>query len=71
MPSLTRYYLILFLLLVPFVVLGQKFHADFKNQVSLWSTLNYVDKTNTQLGARYIPTLSLSDSLKNGRLARC
>jgi hypothetical protein len=68
MLSITRDYLILFLLFVPSVVLGQKFHARFKNQVSLWSTLNYVDKTNTQLGARYIPTLSLSDSLKNGRL---
>jgi hypothetical protein len=68
MNSRIKYYLILFFQIASSGVFGQKFHADFKNQVSLWSTLNYVDKTNSQLGARYIPALSLSDSLKNGRL---
>jgi hypothetical protein len=63
-----KYSLFLSFLIVPVESIGQKFHADLKNQVSLWSTLNYVDKTNFQMGARYIPTLSLSDSLKKGRL---
>ena len=59
-----KYFLFLSFLIVPVESIGQKFHADLKNQVSLWSTLNYVDKTNFQMGARYIPTLSLSDSLE-------
>lgn len=63
-----KYSLFLSFLIVPVESIGQKFHADLKNQVSLWSTLNYVDKTNFQMGARYIPTLSLSDSLKKGRI---
>jgi hypothetical protein len=63
-----KYYLIFVLMIIASKAYGQKFHAGFKNQVSLWSTLNYVDKTNSQLGARYIPTLSIYDSLKNGQL---
>ena len=63
-----KYFLFLSFLIVPVESIGQKFHADLKNQVSLWSTLNYVDNTNFQIGARYIPTLSLSDSLKKSRL---
>ncbi|HOW32748.1 MAG TPA: hypothetical protein PLP88_14385, partial [Bacteroidales bacterium] len=39
----------------------------FENQVSGWATLNNGDPLQYQAGGRYIPDLSITDSLKNNR----
>lgn len=56
------------MLLVEHGLSGQRIKVRLKNQVSLWTTLNSTDQTHFQAGARYIPSLSVSDSLRNGRL---
>ncbi len=63
-----KYTLSLILLVFPSVLMAQKINLQLKNQISLWSKGNYATQTNYQLGARYIPSLSITDSLKNGRL---
>jgi len=62
------YTLILTLLALPAGLKAQKIQARLKNQVSLWSAVNHTSRTNYQAGARYIPSLSVTDTLKNGQL---
>jgi hypothetical protein len=47
----------------PLALNAQHVKALFENQISGWTTVNFNDHTGYQLGGRYIPTLSLSDSL--------
>jgi hypothetical protein len=63
-----KYFLTLMVLIIPAVAIAQKVQFRFKNQVSLWSTVNHTTQTNYMVGARYIPTLSIADSLKKGGL---
>ncbi len=64
----SQYYIFLtFLVLIPAVLQAQKVKAQFENQLSGWTTVNFNDQTGFQLGGRYIPTLSLSDSLKRSQ----
>lgn len=44
---------------------GQQLHFKLDNQISSWGTFNINDPPEYQFGARYIPTLSITDSLKN------
>jgi len=46
---------------------GQSRYLQFKNQISTWSTVNFHDPVIYQFGGRYIPTLNITDSLKNNR----
>jgi len=55
--------MLILVLMVPLVSNAQKVKARFENQFSGWTTVNFNDQTGYQLGGRYIPTLSLSDSL--------
>jgi hypothetical protein len=43
-------------------------HARFENQISSWFSMGFADPVNYQAGGRYMPALSLSDSLKHNRL---
>jgi hypothetical protein len=63
-----KYLLTLMLFVFPAGAIAQKVQFRLKNQVSLWSAFNHTTQNNYQLGARYIPTLSVSDSLKKGHL---
>jgi hypothetical protein len=56
------------LLVCPVAMHAQKVKARFENQISGWTTVNFNDQTGFQLGGRYIPTLSLSDSLGKSRM---
>jgi hypothetical protein len=60
---------ILFILLMAFPVVlnAQEVTAHFENQFSGWTTVNFNSFTGFQAGGRYIPTLSLSDSLGRSR----
>lgn len=51
----------------PAVMNAQKIKAHLENQISAWTTVNFNDQTGFQAGGRYIPTLSLSDSLKRSQ----
>jgi hypothetical protein len=42
--------------------------ARLENQVSSWFAMGFSDPLNYQAGGRYIPTLSLADSLQHSRL---
>lgn len=53
------------LLLFAITCLGQQIRPVLENQISSWGTLNISDPVKSQLGVRYIPTLSITDSLKN------
>lgn len=55
--------LIAFLLVMPVVLKAQKVKTLFENQFIAWSTVNFNEQTGFQLGGRYIPTFSVSDSL--------
>lgn len=46
---------------------GQRWHLQFNNQVSTWSTVNFHDPLICQVGGRYIPTLNITDSLDKNR----
>jgi hypothetical protein len=46
---------------------AQKIKTQFENQFSGWTTINFNDQTGFQLGGRYIPTFTISDSLKRSR----
>jgi hypothetical protein len=56
--------LITLLLAFPVTLHAQKVKTRFENQFSGWTTVNFNDHTGFQLGGRYIPTLSVSDSLR-------
>ena len=51
----------------PVALYAQKMKVRFENQISGWTTVNFNDYTGYQLGGRYIPTLSLSDSLQRSQ----
>jgi len=55
------------LIFLSVVIKGQKIQYILENQVSGWATLNDGNPLQYQLGGRYIPDLSISDSLKNNR----
>lgn len=57
----------IFILLSAISSSGQKLQFSFDNQISSWGTLNIKDPPEYQFGARYIPTLSITDSMKNSR----
>jgi hypothetical protein len=59
--------LITLLLAFPVTLHAQKVKTRFENQFSGWTTVNFNDHTGFQLGGRYIPTLSVSDSLRNSK----
>jgi hypothetical protein len=62
-------YHILFAFWIAFPVASNAQHvkALFENQISGWTTVNFNNHTGYQLGGRYIPTLSLSDSLQRSQ----
>lgn len=62
------YTLVLILIVYPAFTIAQQVRLKLENQVSAWSTVGFDDPVNYQFGARYIPTLSLSDSLKKSRI---
>ena len=57
----------LFLLVFTTLSFSQGMHLSLENQVSGWGILNFSDPVQSQLGGRYLPTLSVIDSLKNNR----
>jgi hypothetical protein len=59
--------LLTLLFVFPVVVHAQKVNAKIENQFSGWTTVSFNDQTAFQLGGRYIPTLSLSDSLRRSQ----
>jgi hypothetical protein len=59
-------FLSLFVLL-PSKLRAQKLKASCENQFSGWTTVNFNAGTGFQAGGRYIPTLSLTDSLGRSR----
>lgn len=63
-----RYCLAIIFIVLPVAAIPQKARVSLKNQISLWSAVNHAGQTNWQVGERYIPSLSVSDSLKNGHL---
>jgi len=49
-------------------ITGQKTQLNLKNQVSGWATAGFSDPFSYQFGMRYIPTLSIADSLGKNRI---
>jgi hypothetical protein len=56
------------MMLLPEAGKAQRIHAKLENMLSGWATVNFADPVNYQFGGRYIPTLSVSDSLAKDRL---
>jgi hypothetical protein len=56
------------LLIVSTLSYGQKMRLRLDNQVSSWGTINFSDPLKYQLGGRYLPTLSLLDSLQKSQM---
>lgn len=50
------------------MISAQKLHARLENQISSWFAMGFNNPVNYQAGGRYIPTLSLADSMSNDRL---
>ena len=67
MKKAVRYIFCAFWIVFPLALNAQKVKTQFENQISGWTTVNFNDHTGYQLGGRYIPTLSLSDSLGKSR----
>lgn len=55
------------LIILPVALDAQKVKTQIENQISGWTTVNFNEQTGYQLGARYIPTLSISDSLRGSQ----
>ena len=47
---------------------GQRVKFRLANQISGWTTANFSDTMRFQTGGRYIPVLSISDSLSGGKM---
>jgi hypothetical protein len=63
-----NYHIVLIALVTfPVVLDAQMVKVGFKNQISTWTTVNFTSPTGYQVGGRYIPTLSLTDSLQKTR----
>ena len=60
-------WLYLVILILPPAAYGQKLIFNLNNQVSSWGTINFSEPVKYQFGGRYIPTVTISDSLKNNR----
>lgn len=67
MRNAPAHILLMFLLVCPVELYAQKVKTLFENQFSGWTTVNFNDQTGFQLGGRYIPSFSISDSLKRSR----
>jgi hypothetical protein len=63
-----RYLSILILILLADPAVAQKTEVRLKNQVSAWSSFNKSSRTGYKLGMRYVPDLSVADTLKNGNV---
>jgi hypothetical protein len=57
--------MVVLLIFLPVIIHAQPIRVNFENQFSGWAMLNFNDPLKFQLGGRIIPTLSLTDSLKN------
>ncbi len=67
MKNLACYIFLTLLNVLPSKLHAQKVKASCENQFSGWTTVNFNAGTGFQAGGRYIPTLSLSDSLGNSQ----
>jgi len=55
------------LLIVSVSTYGQDLQLRLDNQLSSWGTLSFKQPAQYQFGGRYLPTFSISDSLKNNQ----
>jgi len=62
-----RFCIEILLMMISTALNGQNLHLKSENQVSSWGIANFSDPIQSQLGGRYLPTLSILDSLKNNR----
>jgi hypothetical protein len=63
------YIAFIFIMLDQAPSLAQKMKAKLESQFTGWTTLNFSNPMQFQIGGRIIPTFSFSDSLKNNRKA--
>ncbi len=63
-----KYLSLILLLALPSGLSAQKIQFRFKSQVSMWTTVNHTSSSSYQAGIRYIPWLSVTDTLRNGHM---
>ncbi len=62
------YFAIIFCFFLTSAGRAQQLHLNLENQISGWATAGFSDPLIYQFGSRYIPSLSLSDSLRKNRI---
>lgn len=64
MNRIYRYSTLSLLITLSTIVPAQKVDMHLENQASTWGTINFREPVEYQIGGRYIPAFSISDSLK-------